>query len=513
MYTCYFVGLENYFQKGHNKMLGKLYKTDMKKRQKILTGNKWVSLYKTSSLPIRSSIWFMVCNFVQRGISMITTPIFARILTEEEYGIINAYTSWQVILEIIVTLCVTSGAMILFTKCERKEEALSALCSLEIVLGFMWGIVFFFFSDTISNFLGLSRLLCCCMLIQIIAGQAINLWMIYKKYLYEYRSSVFVTLINSVASSFVSVLVVLFISPTATGRLVSMAIVSVGIGTILYLDMLWKYRVFFKKEVWSFALTFSVPLIPSAMSQFVLSNSDKLMIDAMCGKREVAVYSIAYAVGSLLGFFTQAINASFMPYQYQQLKNQNYKRLAERGNQVLLLIGGIVIGIMLFGHEIILFMGGSKYLEGENLIVPVCIGVFFSYVLQLFSRVQEFYLYKLTLVISSTVCAALNLILNYIYISIYSYKAAAYTTFVCYFLHCILNYIFYKRVLKKELDGIEIYNMKIISLISLGVVGSGAIIMVVGHLLWLKYSIIGVACIFLIVYRKYVFRFLKDLFA
>ena len=40
------------------------------------------ALAKYTALPIqvRASLWFLICSFLQKGISMITTPIFTRIV-------------------------------------------------------------------------------------------------------------------------------------------------------------------------------------------------------------------------------------------------------------------------------------------------------------------------------------------------------------------------------------------------------------------------------------------------
>ena len=50
--------------------------------------------YKEMPAAVRTSVWFTVCQFLQRGIAFITVPIFTRLLTTEEYGICNIYFAW-----------------------------------------------------------------------------------------------------------------------------------------------------------------------------------------------------------------------------------------------------------------------------------------------------------------------------------------------------------------------------------------------------------------------------------
>ena len=94
--------------------------------------------YSILPLPLKSSLWFMGCNFMQRGIMMITTPVFTRILSKEEYGVVSIFSSWQVVLEIVMPLCLNACALNLYVRYEDKEKVLSSLCSIEIVLTIFW---------------------------------------------------------------------------------------------------------------------------------------------------------------------------------------------------------------------------------------------------------------------------------------------------------------------------------------------------------------------------------------
>ena len=73
---------------------------------------------------MRASIWFLVCSFFQKGISLITTPIFTRILTTEEYGQYNVFNSWLGIVAVFVSLNLYQGVyaqgLVRFTD-DRKE--------------------------------------------------------------------------------------------------------------------------------------------------------------------------------------------------------------------------------------------------------------------------------------------------------------------------------------------------------------------------------------------------------
>ena len=105
---------------------------------------------------------------------------------------------------------------------------------------------------------------------------------------------------------------------------------------------------------------------------------------------------------------------------------------------------------------------------------------------------------------------SLDLILNYIFIKLCGYQAAAYTTFFCYALFCFIHYMFYKKVCTEILNGTQLYDVKGLLAISVGVMFSGVVITFINRLLWLKYTILVVVLVALIINRKRVFEALKS---
>lgn len=468
--------------------------------------NKYLGMSK----PVKAAFWFTVCSFLQRGISMIATPIFTRLLSTENYGLYSTYLSWETVLMMLVTLSLYKAMMNLYVKYENQEMVLSAVCGLELVLSLTWLVIGISFRNLVAAWLGLSPQLVCCLFASFIFQSAVQCWSLYKRYIYDYKTLVAVTLLSTVGSTLFGVVAVVFVSPTAEARVLSNTIVLALIGIALYYAVFKKGKKFYDKRIWLFSLGFCIPLMPHYLSEFVLQSSDKIMINYLCGPSDVALYSIAYSAGSLINLITNAINSTFAPYQYQKLKYGEYKVMAKRADQVLFFVAAMLAVIMLFSREIVLIFGGMKYIESVDVIIPICIGVYFNYMFQLFARVQEYYEKKLTVVIPSILCALLNLILNYIFIKFCGYQAAAYTTFFCYALFCFIHYLFYKKVCKEILNGTQLYDVKGLFAISVGVVVSGVVITFINKLLWLKYTILIVAFIALIINKKRVFEAVKS---
>ena len=47
--------------------------------------------YRSMSIVTRATIWFLICSIIQKGFAFITTPIFTRIMSTEQYGQYSIY--------------------------------------------------------------------------------------------------------------------------------------------------------------------------------------------------------------------------------------------------------------------------------------------------------------------------------------------------------------------------------------------------------------------------------------
>ncbi len=460
------------------------------------------------SIPLKAALWFTLCRFLQKAIGILTTPFITRLLSTDEYGRISTFASWESIFMVIVTFSSGHVVMNLCVKYEKRDMLLASLTGYNLVLSFIWGIVSLLTVGHLKEITGMSNVFLAALYLSCVFQNIINCWVLCKQYEYHYIIVVIQTLLYTVGSGFGGLLGVACVSRSAEAYIIPRVMSSVLIGLIVTICIFKKNRSFYNSEIWKYTFGFCVPLLPHYLSEIILMGVDKIMIDKMCGSADVAVYSIAYSVGSLVSMVTMAINSAFIPYQYQKIKDKKLKILAQNTNYIIGFVAVILCSIMLFGREIVFIVGGRKYMESVSLIVPIGLGAFFNYVFQLFARIQEYFEQKYTIVIASVSCAALNILLNYIFINLCGYKAAAYTTFICYFVFCFLHYMFSRKVCKKYI-GHEIYDIKKLVIISGVFVSMSILIQIIDDLYILKYAVVLVMIWGGIQYREKIFQFVK----
>lgn len=65
---------------------------------------QFIKKYEKMPVVARASLWFVICGFMTRGVSLLTTPIFTRLLTTEQYGVYSVFNSWLEIVTIFASL-------------------------------------------------------------------------------------------------------------------------------------------------------------------------------------------------------------------------------------------------------------------------------------------------------------------------------------------------------------------------------------------------------------------------
>ena len=167
-----------------------------------------INIYINMSMPAKASIWFVICGMLQKGIVFITTPIFTRILSKEEFGTVSIYMSWMAIITIFATLELPTGV---FNKAMLKyEEDRDGYTSSSLVLASLSTIILFLiylcFSKKINIFLGLDSAIVVLMFIDIFFTTAITFWSVRKRFEYKYKSVVSVTIIANVVATLLSLI-------------------------------------------------------------------------------------------------------------------------------------------------------------------------------------------------------------------------------------------------------------------------------------------------------------------
>ena len=451
---------------------------------------KAIDKYKNMPRIVKASMWFLICSFLQKGISFITTPIFTRLMTTAEYGNYNVYVSWLGIVTIIVTLNLSSGVYTQsLVKFDQERNVISSsLQGLTLTMVSAWTIIYLFFQDFWNQILSLSTIQVLSMLVTIWATAAFGFWATEQRVKLNYKSLVCITVISSILQPVISILAVKQSADKVTARILTVAIIQVMIYVWLFAYQICKGKRFYSRKFWLYALSFNIPLIPHYLSQTLLNSADRIMIDRMSGASEAGIYSLAYSIANIMILFNTALLQTMNPWIYQKIKNREEKDIAGIAYSTLILIAIVNLMLIAFSPEIVHLFAPPKYSDAIWVIPPIAMSVYFIFAYSLFADF-EFYYKKTKFIMAASVLSALtNIVLNYVFIKIFGYMAAGYTTLFCYIVYAVAHYFCMLHVCKEKMDGAKIYEPKYLLGITGSFIGVGFILLLTYYNSFIRYA-------------------------
>lgn len=431
---------------------------------------------KTLRIPVgfKSAIVYLFATVFTRGLAIITTPIFTRIMTTDQVGVVNLYSSWYSMITVVSTLALTSGGFSVALREFEKErdQYVSSVLSLTSIVAVVLALVYSSAPSFWNDITGLPTHLMVLLLIGLLVAPARDFWLSRQRFEYRYKLSGTMTVLSATAASALAVMAVLYAnsigaSDIASVRLFANYSIVYGVALVIWISIFWKGRCFYSAKYWKFSLQLSLPLIGYSIASQVLSVSDRLMISKMVGNSAVGVYSTLYTVSSLSLMVWTAINASFEPYLYQNMENPKSK-IHKLSMTMLGMYSLVAILLVYLAPEIVRILATEEYYKGIYIMPPIAGGVYFIAVSNLYSDILVYLKKTKMVMISSAIAAVLNVVLNYIMIRGHGYMAAAYTTLVSYIVMALLLSIWANREFRKNMSKMSfVYDNKMIFGISL----------------------------------------------
>lgn len=470
--------------------------------------NKLIRKFKNASPAAKASMALLFANLVLKGLSLISGPIFTRIMTTEQYGIVSTFLSWQSLLSVIVTLNLSSGV---FNNgmLDFKEDRDSFQFSLLVISTISTGIFFVIFCLFRQPFLKLFELpdaLVYMMFLYFLFVPAYSFWSGRQRYEYKYKALTVITIGISVISMIIGVIAVVLSpdSSDAIAKVFATEGVNVAVGIFFYIFIIYNSKFKCKISYCKYALKFNIPLIPHYMSMYVLASSDRIMITKMVNSSATAIYSVAYTIASVINIVWQSIEASLSPWIYEKLSINEKEPIRKLTKQIMLFFAVMCIICTLFAPEIMAILAPSSYRGGIYVIPSVAAGVFFTALYSLYMRVELYYKETGFATVATTVAAILNIILNFIFIRMFGFVAAGYTTMTCYAVLALFHYI---NVRKRKYE--DVFDNRAFAIISISVIIISVFISILYSWNVVRYIVISLIMLVLFIKRKLIINIIK----
>lgn len=398
------------------------------------------STIKTKELK-KAGIYYLFGTFFNKGIAFITVPIFTRLLNTDDYGIISTYSSWTGIVTILMCCTLYMGVRAAFIDYEEKiEEFLSTMLLFQTSI-FVLVLGIFTFSSCFYKFDIWLPLFC---IIQSYAAGIIEDYIMYLMMKYKYKQRTAFMVLPGLISTILAFVAIKYFLMTNLylGRIIPNVVVTFIIA-LFVLIIVFKKSFVFKKEYLKYGLTISLPIILHGISLSILSASDRIMITWLVDSSSTGIYSLIYNFGTIALVITSTLDGVWIPWFTDQMK-QHSKQALDKINiaakYYVFIIGIVMSLIILCGPEILKFLAPEKYWSGISIIPPIVFATYIQFIYSFYVNIEHFHKKTASIASNTLISAISNVILNFIFIPIYGYEAAAYTTTASYFVSMILHY-------------------------------------------------------------------------
>lgn len=421
---------------------------------------------------LRHSKNYVLANFLTVGLAFITMPIFTRLMSPEDYGIMSVYTSFEGIIAIIFGLGIR-GAISRYYYEEKNDffDYLSSNIWLILIVSIGLSLLAIFFRNHLQTFLNIPL-----GMIYIALGIAIPqaIFQLYQSYLQASKKSDRVASLNIIGAIISTGLAILIMIQMNDERYYAKAIGQAVSAFVMFLFTFWilrkKLNFEIKKQHLSYSLLFGLPIIIHLLSQNILNNFDQIIINQLVGQHETGIYSVAYKIGMVQSIISMAILQAWTPMFYDKLNKEKHSDINALAKKYAFIVMLVAVLLIFFAKEIIIILADKTFHEALGIIPIIIVSYFFFFLYTMYVN-YAFYEKKTKNIASITIIAgSLNVFLNYLFIPKLGYIAAAWTTLFSYIILFLLHYYNVKWVIKvKVITNIRVFILPTFILITFAI--------------------------------------------
>jgi len=197
---------------------------------------------------------------------------------------------------------------------------------------------------------------------------------------------------------------------------------------------------------------YGFPLMIGNLAAWILSLSDRYVLEFLRGSQEVGIYSVSYRISEhsimLLSALFALTSGSIVYNIWEKEGQKKSQEFMSKLTRYYLLVGiPAVVGLSVLTKPLITTLAGQEYHAGHKIIPLIALGAFFLGLQQRFQPGIHFHKKTHSIMLCIIVSGLFNLGLNFLFIPKYGYMAAAVTTLLSYSFLLILVILVSRRFL------------------------------------------------------------------
>lgn len=476
----------------------------------------------SAGLAIKAGFWYVISTFLVKGLSFITHPIFAGLLSKEDLGAFSNFASWETLLLIITSLEMqntVARAYYDFTKDFDKYVSSVTIASCGVTL-ILYGIALLF-SDVFTALTSIPKEYIHVLFIMLLFQGSKQIFMAKERTLYRYKGVAAISAVNALVPTLIAVGMVVLAEKTSTsmlsGRIYGFYIPSTLIGVGCALVLLFKGKGFSWKHC-KYGLALSCPLMLHYLTAQLLTSSNSIITTATLGEEANATVSTAASANHIMTTLLLAVSGAVTTWLMDNLNQENIKAVRKGTLLYIAGISALAFGVILLSPEIVYVLGSGKYPESVVLMPGFVVAVLIQSSTTIFTIMLTYQKKVVGTAVWTGIIAVLCVVAKYFLLPWYEQMNPGNGVHILPFINIAsfgaLFFINYILVCKSGLG--KYLNIKgITAILLLIIVFMAASYFLYNHL-WLRIGVIAVLCIVAVIaaikYRKFIIKIVRKKF-
>ncbi|NQU33129.1 MAG: polysaccharide biosynthesis protein, partial [Bacteroidetes bacterium] len=444
---------------------------------------------------------YLISNIGSKALAFVSIPVFTRLLTTYDYGIVSLYLGVVAIFASIITLSTDKSiSRYYFDKKSNNDFKMFIGTSsvIAVTIFVIVSVLIVYNAQLIHLKTGLPRNT----ILLIIPISIINVIALTFEQIYGPQKMSRIIAMASIARTYISFMMsVILIYSLSTNKYNGPILGQIFTGLLFVIFWVWKispyYKLSFRIQYVKYILTYSVPLIPYALSGIIIEQIGKIFIGNTQGIPQAGFYSLALAISSLVGIGISVSHQAWTPYFMEYMNEKKYQQIDSDFQKIFKITLIFAMIVAAFGYEIGNILAKENFTESLYLIPVFTIGyIFYQYsfaYLRNFGYSKKTYLSSITILISGVS----NILLNYYLIDLYGELGSALSFTLSYFIMLLLSWSINRIFVKIHATSLLLLAKPVISIIpfyiliyGIFVYGSGVFMILIKVFLVALFSLI-----------------------
>ncbi len=401
-------------------------------------------------LPFKAGIWYTLSSIITKGISLLCTPVFTRLMSEADYALYPLYLGKMGIISALGGADALGAALLVGMQkfSQRKNDLVRSAIVLEgAIIGAICLLYFAFYG--IFGELGIGGgAITLVMFLQVFFDGITGMILLSRRYEYKYRTVFFANVLSSMASAALGIFITQRFSLGGEGRIVALLFVSAATAFILLLGYA-PGEAAVSAELMRYLLIRTVPLIPHGLGTALLAAVDRLMIPRYYGAGALAKYSVAHSLGVSVCFISSALTLALRPWILRRLHAGEGERVRETADLIIQVLCVPVLGVICIAPEAMHLLAPPGYSEALTAVPPVALSVLPAF---LSSVTATALLYRgrsgfAILPVGAGVLT--SILLNLLFFTLLPYTSAAFSSLIAGCVSLLIWWAIYRRVARE----------------------------------------------------------------